>query len=372
MENNEQEYKTPRWKRGVMIALCAFLALVLFVMIFATAYVHYLLGHLNYVDPSNESTLSASQAIEIMMTDPDRETIDPTSSETFVHIDDITFPTEPPAPTEPQPSQPVQPTEPPVYGDHLVNILLVGQDRRAGQARQRSDSMILASFNKSTGAITLTSFMRDSYVQIPGYGPNKLNAAYAFGGMKLLSQTLLLNFGVQVDGVVEVDFNGFKDVIDLLGGVDISMTRAEVEYLNACTDWNLSVGTNRLNGEQALFYARLREIDSDYRRAERQRNVLTALINRYKSQSLSQILGLMDDILPLVTTNMTNSEIIGYATEMFPMLAGARVNTLRIPVDGSFDQGYVMVSSGYRSWYQYNIDFAVNKQILMEIFKKAS
>lgn len=375
--------KQARWQKGILIALCLFLALILVGMIFLTVYVNYLLGRMNRVDPDNESTMSPSQALDAMMTDPDLETIDPTGNETYVQIDDITFPTEPPAPTDPNLTQPTeskptepkptepQPTEPDIYGDHLVNILLVGQDRRPGEGRQRSDSMILVSFNKSTNTITLTSFMRDQYVQIPGYKPNKLNAAYSFGGMKLLCQTLAKNFGVQVDGVVEVDFGGFKDIIDLLGGVEIKMTQKEVDYFNTFTDWNLVKGVNRLNGEQALAYARLREIDTDYRRAERQRTVVSALIEAYKSQPLNQLLGLLDDILPLITTNMTNTEILTYATDLFPMLSGAEMETLRIPVEGTFDAGKVEVRKGFVAWFQYNIDFAANRERLYEVFAPA-
>lgn len=375
--------KQNSWKKGILIAVCIFLALILIGMIFATVYVNYLLSRLNRVDPNNESTMSPSQALDAMLTDPDLETVDPTGNETFIQIDDITFPTELPVPTDPEPTQPTeaqptepkptepQPTEPDVYGDHLVNILLVGQDRRPGEGRQRSDSMILVSFNKSRDTITLTSFMRDQYVQIPGYKPNKLNAAYSFGGMNLLCQTLAKNFGVQVDGVVEVDFGGFEDIIDLLGGVEIKMTQKEVDYFNTFTDWNLVKGMNRLNGEQALAYARLREIDTDYRRAERQRTVVAALIEAYKSQPLSNLLGLLDDILPLITTNMSNSEILRYATDLFPMLSGAQMNTLRIPLEGTFDAGKVEVRPGFVAWFQYNIDFAANRDRLYEIFAPA-
>lgn len=367
--------KKTSWKKRLLIAVCIILALILIGMIFLTVYVNYLLNRMNRVDPNNESTMSPSQALEIMLTDPDLETVDPTGNETYVQIEDITFPTEPPQSTDPaadtQPATPTQPQVPSVYGDHLINILLVGQDRRAGQGRQRSDSMILVSFNKSANTITLTSFMRDQYVQIPGYKSNKLNAAYQFGGMNLLSQTLAKNFGVQVDGVVEVDFGGFQDIIDLLGGVDIVMTQKEVDYFNTFTDWNLVEGSNHLNGEQALAYSRLREIDTDYRRAERQRKVLSALIEAYKSQPLSQLVGLLDDILPLITTNMTNSEIIGYATDLFPMLSGASLNTLRIPQEGTYDSGMVEVREGFVAWFQYNIDFNANRDLLYEIFAPA-
>ena len=369
--------KRTGWKKGLLIGLCVILLLILLAVVFVFVYANYLLNRMNRVEPGKESTLSASQADEIMLEDPELETIDPNSSETYIDISDITFPTqnmEATQQTEPgvtQPEETVKPTEPQedVYGDHLVNILLVGQDRKEGQGRQRSDSMILVSFNKSTNQITLTSFMRDQYVQIPGYKPNKLNAAYAFGGMSLLTRTLELNFGVKLDGIVEVDFNGFTDVIDLLGGVDINMTQKECAYFNAFTDWNLAAGVNHLSGEQALSYARLREIDSDYKRATRQRNVIQAVITAYRNQPLDKMLGLLDDILPMVTTNLSNNQILSYATDLFPMLATAQIETLRIPVDGTFRGGLVKVREGFAAWLQYDIDFAANKEILMDIFR---
>ncbi len=351
--------KSTGWQKTALMALCIFLALILIVMLFATVYVNYLLSHINRVDPNKESTMSPSQAWNDMLTDPDMNTIDPTG-DTYIPIEDITFPTDS--------SKPVRPD---VYGDHLTNILLVGQDRRPGEGRQRSDTMILVSFNKSTGTITLTSFMRDQYVQIPGYMPNKLNAAYQYGGMSLLSETLLENFGVKVDGVVEVDFSGFEKVIDLVGGVDIKLTQKEVDYFKTAYGWNYVVGMNHMDGTQALAYARLRSIDTDYRRAERQRNVVSAVINAYKNQSLGQLVGMLDDILPLVTTNLSNSQILSMATDVFPMLSGAKMENVRIPLDGTFDSGNVEVRPGLANWFQYHIDFDANIDKLYEIFAPA-
>ena len=124
----------------------------------------------------------------------------------------------------------------PFLDDDLLNILLVGQDRREREGRQRSDSMILCSINPDTKQISMISFLRDLYVQIPGgYSDNRLNAAYVFGGFPLLMDTLHTNFGVSIDGCFEVDFSGFQSVIDILGGVDIEMTSKEARTIN--TTW---------------------------------------------------------------------------------------------------------------------------------------
>jgi len=347
-------------QRNALAALCIILALVLIVMIFATAYIHQLLGSLNYVDPEKESTVSSSHAESIWYDDPDLETIDPDSTEEHVDISDITPPTTPPE---------TGPTVPLEYPDDVVNILLIGEDRRDYEtSRQRADVMMLLTFNKTRNTVTMTSFMRDQYVQIPGYKPNKLNASYAFGGMSLLNETLRKNYGVIVDGDVKVDFAGFEDVIDMIGGVEITLTDAEAEYMNRYHGYSFTGGLQRLSGPQALNYVRIRKLDSDYRRAERQRNVINSLIKEFKNQSVTDMLDLMEELLPLVSTNMSSNKLISYAKTLFPMLSTAQINTMRIPVDGTFDSGNVQIREGFTNWFQYNIDFQTNRQILGLMF----
>ena len=258
--------------------------------------------------------------------------------------------------------------EPDAPEGDIVNILLIGQDRRPGEGRCRSDSMILVTFNKSNGSITMTSFMRDSYVQIPGYGGYKINHAYQFGGMQLLNDTLYANYGVRVDGDVAVDFSQFEDLIDILGGVDIVLTEKEAGYLNRNNDWTLPSGKVRLNGEQALAYSRIRYIDNDYQRASRQRKVLQSLIDRYKSQSVPEMLSTLEEVLGLVSTNMEKKEIVSLAVELFPMLSSTQIQNQQIPAPGTFKGGDLQVRPGLKDWFQYNIDFATNREILRELF----
>lgn len=219
---------------------------------------------------------------------------------------------------------------------NIVNILLIGQDRRSGEGRARSDSMILVSFNKTDKKITLVSFLRDNYVQIPGYQDNRLNTAYAIGGMELLDETLSVNFGVSIDANVEVDFSGFTSIIDLLGGVDIELTSAEANHLNNLEGWSLRSGENHLTGEQALSYSRIRYLDSDFGRTNRQRNVLTSLLESFKDISLTKALKLVDEIFPLLTTDMTNKEIISNVTTLLPILSKAEINTMHIPGEDDY------------------------------------
>ncbi len=332
------------WKRIGLSALCIVLALVLIVMIFVTAYVEKLLGSIERIDPdeTQSPTLSYSQST------------DPSASVT----------TEPPLPTIPGFTEPTAPNTIIAHED-IVNIMLIGQDRRPGDGgRTNSDAMILCTFNKRNGTFTMTSFMRDLYVNVPGYGMSKLNSAYPRGGMNLLSQTLLENFGVKVDSFMEVDFNGFKGVVNAIGGVDIYLNAAEAEYLNTqvldgidYSGWNLKEGMNHLDGDQALAYSRIRKVGMwDYERTERQRKVLTAILGQCKYLNLSQAFNLLNELLPLVRTNMTNSEITNYAMELFPIITGGSMVTQRIPIDGSYqDTGEIIIPD-----YALNHDFLVN------------
>ena len=225
----------------------------------------------------------------------------------------------------------------PLMDDDLLNILLVGQDRRPGEGRQRSDTMILCSVNAKTKKISMISFLRDLYVQIPGYTDNRMNAAYVFGGFPLLKDTLKTNFGITVDGCFEVDFNGFTALVDEIDGVDINLTAAEAKVVGGGT----KEGDNHLNGELALRYARIRKIDSDFQRTNRQRKVLLACYDKVKFLGLKDLLGLLDQALPNLTTDLTNSQIYAIAAKMFGLFGKAEINTYHIPPDGTFSYVFI-------------------------------
>ena len=225
----------------------------------------------------------------------------------------------------------------PLMDDDLLNILLVGQDRRPGQGRQRSDSMILCSINVESKKIAMISFLRDLYVQIPGYTDNRLNAAYVFGGFPLLKDSLKKNFGVTVDGCFEIDFTGFTTLIDKIGGVDVELTSAEARVVGD----GAVEGPNHLDGEHALKYARIRKIDSDFQRTNRQRKVLLACYEKIKQRSMTELLGLLDYALPYLATDLTNSQIYTMATKLFSMVSKADVQTYHIPPDGTYTNLYI-------------------------------
>lgn len=219
---------------------------------------------------------------------------------------------------------------------NLINILLIGQDSRPGQGRQRSDSMILCSINPKTEEIALVSFLRDLYVQLPGdYSDNRLNAPYVFGGFELLKETIELNFGVPIDGCFEVNFEGFADVIDILGGVDIKLTSAEAEQVNRLASGNAKAGLNHLTGEQAVSYSRCRKIDSDFGRTERQRTLLLAVFKELKGSSLKELNALANKILPCMTTDMSNKEIMSLIAKCYGAL-DSEMQTYHVPANDAY------------------------------------
>lgn len=350
--------KRKDWKRTTLVVLCIVLSVILVLLAIAGAVLNYIdsswLDRLNYV--TGDTTISPEDASNLI--GDDLVTLDPNDTSPIVNPGDVTLPPEN--------------TDPLGQGDHIVNIMLIGQDARKGEGKQRSDSMILVTFNKSTKKITLTSFMRDSYMYIPGYGATKLCHAYQYGGMTLLNQTLYDHYGIQVDGNVEVNFEGFEKIIDLLGGVEIELTRKEANFMVEDQGFNVKKGTQILDGEEALFYARIRHIDSDYKRIERQQKVIKSVFEKYKQQSLTKMLSLVEQALPYVTTDMTKDQIKSYAMELFGMVAGAQMESMRLPASGTYKDGYATVFDipGKYLSCQVEIDFEANKEILRELFKK--
>lgn len=377
-------FEFPRGGRGWIKALCVSLSVILMALLLGSGahqavegFVDGKFGKINFV--TDESQLSREEADDLQASDG--QTMAP--DESLPSIGDVLKPPQQTEPTVKDPDAPVDPTDPtgsvtpppttkPVVPDapkgDIINILLIGQDRRPGESRARSDSMILVTVNRTTKTITMTSFMRDSLVEIPGHRSYKLNSAYQTGGMELLNKTLKHNYNVDVDGDIAVDFSQFKQLIDKLGGVDITLTQKEAEHLNLGTNWNLTAGKNRLNGEQALSYSRLRYIDNDYKRAGRQREVLQSLLNRYMSLPTMEMVSMLDFIFPLISTNFQQDELKDLVYEIAPLLATSNYEEAQIPAPGTFKGGELDIGYGRKDWFQYYIDFDYNKEILREIF----
>lgn len=216
----------------------------------------------------------------------------------------------------------------------ISNILLLGVDGNA-ESSSRSDSMILVSVDFAHAKIKLTSFLRDSWVEIPSKGKKaKLNAACSYGGPQLVVDTIEYNFGVDIDHYVMVDFNMFTQIIDNLGGVDVEVTEKEAKFINKTTRHTVDYGENvHLNGAEALVYCRIRKLDTDYMRTYRQRKVITALINKSKNAGISKIIETMQDVFPLIRTDMSAGEITALAYKAGISMLAFDIEQNRVPID---------------------------------------
>lgn len=217
-------------------------------------------------------------------------------------------------------------TAPELEDEGLINILLVGMDGMF------SDAIILCSVNPWSHDIKLISFMRDVFVPIGDYGTYKLNTAFAIGGLGLLEETLENLYGIHIDGGAYVDFSSFVSVVNALGGVDINLSEEEAKIIGG----KAKAGKNHLSGGQTLTYVRIRKIGYDFERTERQRTVLTAIFNKLKSADLATLNNTLNTVLPLVTTDLSNGEIVSIAADVLPYLKSSSLDTDRIPHDGTY------------------------------------
>lgn len=234
----------------------------------------------------------------------------------------------------------------------VVNILLIGREgiNDGAGAYGRSDTMIIASMNTEKKTVKMVSIMRDCYVYINGYRENKLNAAYSNGGGELLKQTIETNFGIPIAGYIVVDFDAFEEVIDSVGGVEISLTDTEANYLNT-TNYiskkkyrTVVPGTQTVNGNQALGYCRVRHVaaingeNDDYGRTYRQRAVLSQIYSKVMTElSPTEAVNLAYDLLDYVATDMSSGDLITYAKCVLSMdINPSNLEQMRIPVDNSF------------------------------------
>ncbi len=233
----------------------------------------------------------------------------------------------------------------PVTGlDGEFKLLLVGVDTDDPQIRGRSDTMILAVLNKRKGELKLISFMRDLYVQIPGKAHNRLNAAYAFGGAELLKKTLDQCFHVKPDGYLAVNFAMMAKLVDSIGGVEIEVEPEELRPLNGILEYYNylkkrpekqgrleSAGRQTLTGLQAMSYARIRKIDSDFERVARQQRVIMAIFNKVKRMSAEDTLNILSENIESVATDITMQQAVQLAGELSAM-DSITTRYLRIPV----------------------------------------
>ena len=265
---------------------------------------------------------------------------------------------------------------------YVSNVLLIGTDSRdLSQERGRSDSMILASINKKTRELTLTSFLRDSYVYIDDeYGYGKLNAAYSYGGAGLLMDTIESNYGVRIDDYILISFAACANVIDAVGGVKLDLTDEEADAVNEILisevnelmgddrndDLLESGGEQKLDGKQALSYSRIRYVgNADFERASRQRTVMTQVLKKAAVNPVAMA-RIFVTALPELSTNLSVGKSYGYTLRAPFLLIGYQLKTQQIPADDTFYGDDVDGESVLR------VDCDANRQVLKDtIYRKS-
>ena len=194
---------------------------------------------------------------------------------------------------------------------NVMNILLLGTDNAGNAGHGRTDTMIICSINVKTGEVKLSSIVRDLYVHIPYMKlQNRINAANAFGGPNMAIKCGYEALGLNISRYASINFNGFKDLVDLLGGVELEITAGEANQINLSTQGGVKEGLAMLNGAQALEYCRIRNLDNNFGRNERQRKFLEAVVKKVLSEnSMDQLMELVEAGMSMVTTNMTTSDL---------------------------------------------------------------
>ncbi|GIM30307.1 hypothetical protein CPJCM30710_29730 [Clostridium polyendosporum] len=222
----------------------------------------------------------------------------------------------------------------------IINILLIGTDARSLNEKARSDTIMIATIDSNHKKVKVSSIMRDSYVEIKGCGENKINSAYAFGGPELLLDTIYRNFNIKIDKYIVVNFWGFEDIIDEIGGIDIDIKSYEISEINKYTGELRDVkspklikeGFQHVDGQQALAYSRIRKVgNGSFERSERQRIIVTEITKKILALNPIQYPLIMNKILPYVKTNIEPIMIMNYGYTVYK-LDEIKFEQLQIPV----------------------------------------
>lgn len=257
----------------------------------------------------------------------------------------------------------------PLKSDGVISVLLIGSDSRDSSSGGRSDAMILLTISDRTKTVHMTSLLRDMYVEIPGHDGNRLNAAYAYGGAELLLETINQNLGTSVNRYAVVNFEAFANLVDAVGGVDMELTNEEVGWVNAYLneynelrgmpletdylDTSLS-GNIHLNGAQALAYCRNRYIGTDFGRTERQRKVLTAVLQKLPVAAVTNPAEIVNGLFGNLTTNLTQVECTQLSLSAGKLLTYEMVQD-SLPLEGTYSNATI------REMSVLQVDFEQNK-----------
>lgn len=244
----------------------------------------------------------------------------------------------------------------------VVNVLLVGSDSRDPNAELgRSDSMILVSYNKAENKATALSFLRDTLVEIDGYGQSKLGHTFAYGGVGLTINTINKQFDLDIQDYIIVNFENLVGIIDELGGIPVKLTEEEAEYYRQTGMPDINAGTVTLTGSQALAHARNRSLDNDFGRTGRQRDVLYGIYKKVmEKKDPAAILSLINYCMTQVSTNMGVNELYSIATDVLNA-EHLTTQTAAVPKDGTYEFGT------YDSMSVLNIDLEANRQYIQEL-----
>ena len=330
-----EQHKQPKKKRGLRIFLII-LAVLLVIGAGAVAagavYYNRMMNKMNIIELP-EDTYVYTEPTDL--TEATEAAADATAASTEVTTEPTTVVTEPPKAT----------------AEDIINILVVGQSSRAGEESRMADTTMLVSLNTFDGTVTVFSVLRDSYVKLPDYkghvcGRAKFTVCYGLGynwggtagAMEMTNICMKNNFGVEVDHNIEIDFESFIRVVDLMGGIEIELTEAEAKYLNEddlYVKYDVQPGLQYLDGMAALSYARMRKAegdnDSDIKRSARQRLVIEKLLDKVRGLSLAELQSVADTLLPEITTTMTPGDIVTILTRVLPVFKDIHIVGETIP-----------------------------------------
>lgn len=246
--------------------------------------------------------------------------------------------------------------------EDVFNVLLVGTDSRDPNSDMgRSDSMMLVSFNKSKNKSTVVSFLRDSLVDIDGYGKSRLGHTYAYGGIGLTINTINKTYDLDIQNYITIDFENLVSIIDEIGGVKVFITEEEAEYYRQNGMPDIQSGDMTLTGSQALAHARNRTLGSDFERTRRQRSVMYGIYRQIMAEKdASAILPLINYCMNHVKTNMSVTEIYDLAKQVLE-IDNLRMQQASMPTEGAYQP------VTYEGMDVLEIDIEANKKYLNEL-----
>ncbi|MTP08180.1 LytR family transcriptional regulator [Turicibacter sanguinis] len=250
----------------------------------------------------------------------------------------------------------------------VTNIAVFGLDRNGDGSNGRSDAMKILSLDTKNKTAKVTSLQRDTLIYIPGeiQDFDKLNHAYAYGGAKLAMQTINYNFDLDLTRYVTFDFDAIEFIIDSIGGIELEIKDYELShangYIQSAQNKLTHSGLQHVNGAQAMGYMRIRYADSDYVRMERQTNVMKAIFKKLKESSYTQLLSLLNEVLPFIETNLTKDEIISLGVDALKVDL-SQVEQYQVPQNGYSDIHHSVSYKGYSPLYVLNSYETVVKQL---------